>query len=228
MSQFLSFTVLGIVTAAIYAVAASGLVVTYTTRDLQLRPGRLRHGRGVPLLQLRVEWGWPAPIALVIVLVFIAPAFGALIERVIFRGIEGTTEVIKIVVSVSLLFFVFQSIIYPAAGRRLAGFFDPEKVDLGAVNVTWHDLITVIAAIVVAIALRTFLYRTRTGVAMRAVVDDRGLSQLNGGRPARASMWPGPSAPRSPDWRASSSPAARATWPTSRSRCWSSTPTPPR
>ncbi|MBL8774832.1 MAG: ABC transporter permease [Acidimicrobiales bacterium] len=191
MSQFLSFTVLGIVTAAIYAVAASGLVVTYTTSGIfNFAQGAFGMAAAFLYWQLRVEWGWPAPIALVIVLVFIAPAFGALIERVIFRGIEGTTEVIKIVVSVSLLFFVFQliPIIYPAAGRRLAGFFDPEKVDFGAVNVTWHDLITVIAAIVVAIALRTFLYRTRTGVAMRAVVDDRGLSQLNGGRPGRASM----------------------------------------
>ena len=191
MSQFLSFTVLGIVTAAIYAVAASGLVVTYTTSGIfNFAQGAFGMAAAFLYWQLRVEWGWPAPLALLVVLFLIAPAFGGLIERFIFRGIEGTTEVIKIVVSVSLLFFVFQliPILYPAAGRRLPGFFDPNKVDLGDINVTWHDLITVLAAIVVALGLRAFLFRTRTGVAMRAVVDDRPLSQLNGGRPGRASM----------------------------------------
>ena len=191
MSQFLSFTVLGIVTAAIYAVAASGLVVTYTTSGIfNFAQGAFGMAAAFLYWQLREEWGWPAAFALVMVLMVIAPLFGALIERVIFRGIEGTTEVIKIVVSVSLLFFVFSlvPIVWPAAGRRLPGFFDPDKVRLIDINVTWHDLITVIAALLVAVALRAFLYRTRTGVAMRAVVDDRGLSQLNGGRPARASM----------------------------------------
>ncbi len=191
MSQFLSFTVLGIVTAAIYAVAASGLVVTYTTSGIfNFAQGAFGMAAAFLYWQLRIEWGWPAPIALVVVLFVVAPAFGAIIERLIFRGIEGTAEVVKIVVSVSLLFFVFQlvPIIYPAAGRQFPGFFDPQKVDLGDINVTWHDLITVGAAIVVAIGLRSFLYGTRTGVAMRAVVDDRSLSQLNGGRPGRASM----------------------------------------
>ena len=37
-------------------------------------------------------------------------------------------------------------------------------------------------AIAVAIGLRLLLYRTRLGVAMRAVVDDRSLAQLNGTR----------------------------------------------
>ncbi len=39
-------------------------------------------------------------------------------------------------------------------------------------------------AIAVAIGLRLLLYRTRIGVAMRAVVDDRSLAQLNGARTA--------------------------------------------
>jgi branched-chain amino acid transport system permease protein len=191
MSEFLSFTILGIVTAAIYAVAASGLVVTYTTSGIfNFAQGAFGMFAAFIYWQLRVEWGWPAPIALAVVLLILAPAFGAAIERVIFRGIEDTTEVIKIVVSVSLLFLVFQfvPIIFPAAGRRIPGFFDPDVVSIGDINVTWHDLITIIAALLVAVVLRAFLFRTRTGVAMRAVVDDRGLAELNGGRPGRASM----------------------------------------
>ena len=191
MSQFLAFTVLGLVTAAIYAVAASGLVVTYTTSGIfNFAQGAFGMFAAFVYWQLRVEWQWPAPVALFVVLVVLAPAFGAVIERVIFRGVEGTSEVVKIVVSVSLLFFVFSlvPILFPPAGRRIPGFFDPGKFTIGEISVTYHDAITVVAAIAVAVGLRAFLYRTRTGVAMRAVVDDRSLSQLNGGRPGRASM----------------------------------------
>jgi branched-chain amino acid transport system permease protein len=34
VSQFLTFTIIGIVTGAVYAVAATGLVVTYTTSGI--------------------------------------------------------------------------------------------------------------------------------------------------------------------------------------------------
>jgi branched-chain amino acid transport system permease protein len=43
-------------------------------------------------------------------------------------------------------------------------------------------------AIALAIALRLLLYRTRVGVSMRAVVDDRSLLELNGARPDRVSL----------------------------------------
>ncbi len=49
--------------------------------------------------------------------------------------------------------------------------------------VQWHRLITVIVAIVIAGVLRVVLFKTRLGVAMRAVVDNRSLAALNGARP---------------------------------------------
>ena len=45
---------------------------------------------------------------------------------------------------------------------------------------TYHQLVVFAAAIAVAIGLRILLYRTNTGVAMRAVVDNRDLASLNG------------------------------------------------
>lgn len=188
--QFLNFTILGIVTAAIYAVAASGLVVTYTTSGIfNFAHGAMGMLSAFIYWQFRVEWELPAPLALVLVLGVIAPVFGALVERVIMRGIEGVSEVTKLVVSVALLFTVFNlaPILFPSAGRRLEGFFGDSFPVLG-VNVTYHNAITVLVAILVAVGLRAFLYGTRTGVAMRGVVDDRALAQLNGARPGRASM----------------------------------------
>src|SRR5205807_1415206 len=51
-----------------------------------------------------------------------------------------------------------------------------------------HQWTMLLTAIGVAILLRILLYRTRPGIAMRAVVDDRDLAALNGARPARISQ----------------------------------------
>jgi branched-chain amino acid transport system permease protein len=51
---------------------------------------------------------------------------------------------------------------------------------LGPVRISYNDLTVLIVALVVAIGLRLLLYRTRLGVTMRATVDDRTLTALNG------------------------------------------------
>ena len=192
MEEFLTFTVTGLVTAALYAVAASGLVVTYTTSGIfNFGHGAVGMFAAFTYWQFRVEWDWPAPIALIAVLVVLAPAFGALVERVIMRGLQNVSEVTKLVVSVSLLFGVFQGAIIlfpPNESRRLPGFYAGNTFDLGFMNLTWHDAATILAAIVTAVVLRFLLFSTRSGVAMRGVVDDRELTQLNGANPDRSSM----------------------------------------
>ncbi len=191
MQQFLTFTITGLVTAALYAVAASGLVVTYTTSGIfNFAHGAFGMFAAFTYWQFRQDWGWPAPVALVAVLVVGAPLFGALVERVILRGLRGAPEVIQLVVSVSLLFGVYQGALslFPPRGRRMPGFFDGRSIDLGVVNLTWHDAITVLAAIGTALLLRVLLFNTRAGVNMRSVVDDPDLCRLTGGRPDRSAM----------------------------------------
>ncbi len=192
MDQFLTFTVFGLVTAAIYAVAASGLVVTYTTSGIfNFAHGAFGMLAAFMYWKLRIEWGWSAPITIVVMLGILAPLFGAAIERVIFRGLQNVSEVTKLVVSVSLLFGVYQGAIIlfpPDQGRRFPGFFDGNAFDLSVVNLQWHDAFTILAAVLVALFLRSLLFGTRTGIAMRAVVDDRPLAQLTGSRPDRSAM----------------------------------------
>jgi branched-chain amino acid transport system permease protein len=63
-------------------------------------------------------------------------------------------------------------------------FFKGHGFTLFGVSVSWHQAITVLVAVGLAVFLRVFLYRTRIGIAMRAVVDNRDLASLNGARPA--------------------------------------------
>lgn len=193
MDKLLTFTIVGLTVASIYAVFASGLVLTYTTTGIF----NFAHGAAGMLFaftywQLRFDWGWPAPVALVVVLLVLAPLFGVFLELVVMRGLQNTTEAVKLVVSISLLLFLigFAQLIWePGVSRPMATFFSSSPpIDLGPTTITIHQAITIGVAIAVAIGLRLVLTRLRIGIAMRAAVDDRSLSTLNGARPDRISM----------------------------------------
>ena len=191
MEELLAFTIVGIVTGSIYAVAAGGLVLTYTTSGVF----NIAHG-AIGMLMAFVYWelhhnrGWPTPVALVLVLVVIAPLFGVVVERTLARNLAHASLVSSLVVTIGLLLVLMGLAfnLWPPAGRRVEGFFAPGGVDVGPVFVTWHEVVAVGAAVAVALGLRLLLFRTRTGVTMRATVDHRALATLTGARPGRASM----------------------------------------
>ncbi len=180
----------GLVAGAVYAIAASGLVVNYTTSGIfNLSHGAVGMLGAFGFWTLHVDWGWPLPIALAAVLLVGAPLLGMALERFVFRGLEGTTEVTRLVVSAGLLaaFIGLAQIVWPAdRGRFFEGFLPTVSVDVAGVQVTGHNLVTIAVAVLVAVGLRLLLTGTRLGVSMRAVVDDRALAQLNGARPDRA------------------------------------------
>ena len=193
MDKFLTFTVVGLSTAAIYGVIASGLVLTYTTTGVfNFAHGAIGMLGAFTYWQLHVNWHWATPAALALVLFVLAPLFGVLLEAVVMRGLQGTNEVTKIVVSIGLLAAMIGAanwIWAPTASRQLAPFYDSKKpMDVFSTSVTYHQAITMGVAILVALALRFLLYRTRIGIAMRASVDDPALATLNGARPARVAM----------------------------------------
>ena len=104
MEQFLTFGVVGLSTAAIYAIIGSGLVLTYTTTGVF----NFAHGAAGMLAafcywQFAVGWGWPVPLALAVVLLVLAPLFGLVVERVLLRPMQGFGEAERLVVTVALL-----------------------------------------------------------------------------------------------------------------------------
>jgi branched-subunit amino acid ABC-type transport system permease component len=192
VDTFLQYTVLGLVIGGVYGIAASGLVVTYTTSGIfNFAHGAVAMLAAFTYWQLRFGWGWPTPIALVIVLGVLAPVLGALLYGVVMRGLRGTSEVTRIVVPVSVMlgFLALSVWIWnptPSEPRLFLMFFGASNtVSVLGVNLAWHEIAALVIAVIVALSLRLVLYRSRTGVAMRAVVDDPDLLELNAGKPER-------------------------------------------
>jgi branched-chain amino acid transport system permease protein len=192
MDTLAQFVVSGIVLGAIYAVAASGLVVTYTTSGIfNFAHGAFGMFGAYFYWQMVVDWGWPKVPALIVLLGIVAPLFGAVIERTIMRGLQGVSAVTRLVVSISLLVGMLQlaQVIWTSeVGRTGPEFFEGERFTIVGYGVSYHEAVTIIVALLIALGLRLLLYRTRLGIAMRSVVDDRSLASLNGARPDLTAM----------------------------------------
>src|SRR2546423_10886793 len=103
----LTVIVIGVVYGCIYALAASGLVVTYQTSGIfNFAHGAIGMFAAWTYWQLAIGWGWPTPLAVIVVLLVLAPLFGALIERVLIRPLHGASVDITIVVTLGLLLFL--------------------------------------------------------------------------------------------------------------------------
>jgi len=190
MHEFLTFTIIGLTTGAAFAVAASGLVVTYATSGVfNIAHGAIGMVMAFLYWQLVVPWHVPMLLALVLVVGVIAPAFGALVEIVLIRNTRDNTLAVTLVVTIGLMVLLIGVADY-IWGQKTAlapVFFRGEGFHLFGAFVSWQQAITALVGVAIALALRLLLYRTRVGVAMRAVVDNRSLVALTGGRPAALS-----------------------------------------
>jgi branched-chain amino acid transport system permease protein len=192
LQQFIFLTITGLCTAAVFAVAASGLVLTYTTTGVfNFAHGAIGMLGAFMFWQLHVHWGMPTWLALLIVLGVIAPAFGAALEVGIMRRLQGTSDATQLVVSVSLLAATLglgQWLWSPQESHPIQHFWEGSTTSILGVRVTVHAIFAFGVAVAVAVGLRLLLYRTRAGITMRAAVDDRPLSTLNGAKPDRSAM----------------------------------------
>jgi branched-chain amino acid transport system permease protein len=202
MTEFLSFTVLGLVFGAIYAITATGLVVTYTTTGVfNFAHGAVGMVAAFTYWQLWQGWHWPVALALVVVLLVEAPLLALFVEFTLMRQLHGastdrvlmvTLGLLVMLVGVATIFWGNDTVI-----RSVPNFFENTTTGsissvhfFGSNGVTIYDqqLLTVAVAAVVAIGLRFFFRSFRLGVAMRAVVDDPELVAMSGAKPYRISQ----------------------------------------
>lgn len=185
--------VVGVTIGSIYAIAASGLVVTYTTSGVfNFAQGAMGMFCAYFYWTMKVDWGVPPlPSVLVTVLVF-APLFGAIIERVLMRRLSDAPLVAKLVVTIGLMVALMGlavTIWNPNIARSIPTFYGTDGFTIGSTFVPWFRFITIVTGLLLAVIIRLLLYRTRLGVAMRAVVDQRELAALNGARPGLTSSF---------------------------------------
>ncbi len=195
MHDFIIFTIGGLATASIYAITASGLTLTYATTGIfNWSHGAIGMMAAYAYWQIHIGWGWPTLISFAVCLFVLAPILGILLEVGVMRRLEGTSEAAKLVVTLALalsMVGIAQWIWDPQTYRALPPLFAGDTLVIGAIRISYNDVVVLAVALAVALGLRLLLYRTRVGVTMRASVDDRTLTTLNGASSVRSarSAW---------------------------------------
>jgi branched-chain amino acid transport system permease protein len=193
VDQFIVTTILGLVLGAVYAIAASGLVLTYTTSGIL----NFAHGAQAMLAaflywQFTVPWGMPTIVALVLVVGVIGPLIGMGLYQLLMKGLRDVDEVTKVIVTVSVLLGMVSlaTWVWPSAERRKLEllFGETNGIHVFGTLLRYGEVLVVVAAVLLAVGLRMLFTRTRLGVAMRGAVDDPDLLRLNGYNPQRVAL----------------------------------------
>ena len=186
-SAFLQFTLVGLSGGCVLAVAASGLVLTYTTTGVfNFAHGAVGMVAAFLYYRIHVDYDVPTPIALVIILFMVAPVMGLLLERTMrsFRGASPGTALTVTIALTILLIGVIQATFQAHGESRTSPYlFGDRSVTIAGARLRWDELAFFVVAVAVAIGLRYLLKSTRTGIAMRAVVDNPELAALAGAPP---------------------------------------------
>jgi branched-chain amino acid transport system permease protein len=194
VDEFVAYTITGLFLGSAYAIAASGLVLTYTTtRVFNLGHGATSMVMAFVYWQLHVQEKLPAWLAVALVLFVIAPLFGVVLERLVMRGLGDAPVSVSLVVTVGLFVFLvgLAQQFWPATQPRIVSYFfgyQAWNVPGMDVRVSYHYMITIAVSVVVAAGLYVLLNRTRIGTAMRAAVDNKELLELFGASANRISM----------------------------------------
>jgi ABC-type branched-subunit amino acid transport system ATPase component/branched-subunit amino acid ABC-type transport system permease component len=189
MKALLPFIISGIATGAIFALAATGLVLTYKTSGIfNFGHGAVATAGAYVFYFLHVDkklhWA-PSFIGAVFIL---GPLAGLVLERMA-RKMSNQSTSWKIVGTIGLILFVqgLATVKY-GTDARLVEQFLPKSNDLfrfGGVVFQWAQVIVTVISLVAVGALYLLFKSSRLGVQMQAVVDDPDLLDLQGTNPVR-------------------------------------------
>ena len=184
----LPFIISGLVTGAVYGLAAVGLVLTYKTSGVfNFAHGALATVAAYLFYTLHVSHGVAWPVAALVCVFVVSPPIAIVLELVS-RSIARTGLATQVAATVGLALVVqaFVLLIYGIQQTRTVPVFLAHgETTIGSATVQYSDIVTVAVAVAATVLLYVFFRVSRAGVAMRGIVDDPSLLDLAGTNPVR-------------------------------------------
>jgi branched-chain amino acid transport system permease protein len=186
---YLQIAILGIIFGCLYALSATGIVITYTaTGVFNIAHFAIALFAGYLGWQLNGVWGVPLLLAVPIVLLVCGPLLGLLLERTVFRPLQqskaSSSEKLVAALGVTVVILALINVIWGpgvqgSTDDPVPRLFGLSPIDVGSLYFDTEQIGTLATVIVVALALYLLLRHTFLGVQIRAVVDRRELAELS-------------------------------------------------
>ena len=184
MISFLSHLVNGISLGSVYAIIALGYTMVYGIAKML----NFAHG-DVIMMGAYISFcatnymGLPVWLAIPLAMAF-STVLGIIIEGLAYKPLRGTSSLAVLITAIGVSYFL-QNAAQLIWGSDIKIFtsvvsWEPIKLFNGQLTITAEVIVTVIASVLIMIALTLFTGKTKVGKAMRAVSEDRDAAQLMG------------------------------------------------
>ena len=181
--EFLSYLISGISLGSIYAIIALGYTMVYgIAKMLNFAHGDIIMIGGYVSFCAMYYMNLP-PIVATLLAVIACTALGIIIERLAYKPLRSAPSLAVLITAIGVSYFLQNSalLIWKAAAKTYPPVVEGSvKLFDGQLTIPYISLLTIVACIVIMLALTTFVSKSKIGKAMRACSEDKGAAQLMG------------------------------------------------
>lgn len=182
----LTFFVAGLVAGGVYALAAMGLVLTYSSsRVFNFAHGALAYFVAVTFYELAISHGTNKIVSAIVVIGIVSPLIGLFLWWALFRRLTDTPPAVRLVATVGL-FVAIDPLVHILYGPREIlsteglGPFPHDPYKWLGVPLDSDQLIAIAGTLLLAVLLFAMLRYTSSGLSIRATVDAPVLASTTG------------------------------------------------
>lgn len=181
---FLSYLISGISLGSVYAIIALGYTMVYgIAKMLNFAHGDVIMIGAYMSFCATSYMGW-SPLMSVVLAIVVCTVLGVTIERLAYKPLRMAPSLAVLITAIGVSYFLQNAalLIWTSNPKSFTSVVGGGAVKLfdGQLSISHVTLVTVLACVVIMVALTLFTTKTKMGTAMRAVSEDKGAAQLMG------------------------------------------------
>ena len=184
MVTFLSHLVNGISLGSVYAIIALGYSMVYGIAKML----NFAHGDvimvGAYIAFCVMQYMGLSSVPAVLAAMVVCTLLGVIIERLAYKPLRQATSLAVLITAIGMSYFLQNAalLIWGANPKVFPSVINIPAIRLlsGELQITGETIVTILANIIIMIALTLFTGKTKMGKAMRVVSEDKGAAELMG------------------------------------------------
>lgn len=126
-------------------------------------------------------WAWLMPLLAILCAVVVCVILGVTVERLAYRPLRGASPLAVLITAIGVSYLLQSlALVMFGADSKMVVVFDLGAWDVGDLKIKVSTVVTLVASVLVMVALSLFVKYSKTGRAMVAVSEDRDAARLMG------------------------------------------------